>query len=245
MPLFLLTNDDGYGAPGLEALAAALSPLGEVAIIAPDRERSGCARSISLHHPLRISPRGPLRWAISGTPSDAVYVGIHHLLPRPPDLVLSGINRGPNLAEDIHYSGTAAGAIEGAMNGLRAAALSLSAGADYSHIAAFAARLAAWMLKRPAPLILNVNAPQGAPKGVRLAPLGRRDYSHTVEARVDPRGKPYVWIGGALGFKPTPGSDCDLNAEGYLTLTPLRLDQTDHQALGALEGLDLEAEGLT
>lgn len=246
-PLILVTNDDGYHAPGIGALAEALTALGEVAVVAPDREQSGVARLISLGRPLRARPRAALRWTVDGSPTDCVYLAVHELLPRAPDLVVSGINRGPNLADDVTYSGTVAGAMEGALLGLRAFAISLDGRSplEYGPAAAFAVKVAGLMLERtwPARTMLNVNVPDtgGAPlKGFRWTRGGLRDYGHTVTVRDDPRGRPYYWLGGnRLGYFPLDGSDCDAIAEGYAAITPLNLDLTHERLLETLREVDL------
>ncbi|MCB9541764.1 MAG: 5'/3'-nucleotidase SurE [Myxococcales bacterium] len=246
-PLILVTNDDGFYAEGIRALAEALTAVGEVAVIAPDREQSGVARMISLGRPLRALPRGPLRWTVDGSPTDCVYLAVHNLLPRAPDLVVSGINRGPNLADDVTYSGTVAGAMEAALLGLRAFAISLDGGApfDYGPAAELAVRVAAFMLGREwAPrTMLNVNVPDtdGAPlTGFRWTRGGRRDYGHIVTEREDPRGRAYYWLGGnRLGFEPVEGSDCDAVHEGLAAITPLDLDLTHHALLEELAAVEL------
>ncbi len=241
-PLILVTNDDGAFARGIAALAGALESVGEVAVVAPDREQSGVARMISLDRPLRATQRGPLSWIVDGSPTDCVYLAVHNLLPRPPALVVSGINRGPNLADDVTYSGTVAGAMEAALLGLPAFAISLngSRDLDYGPAAAFAVDVARFMLGRSwSPrTLLNVNVPDtaGAPvKGLRWSRGGRRDYGYTVTQREDPRGRSYYWIGGSkLGFEPVAGSDCDAVADGLAAITPLTLDLTHHALLAEL-----------
>ena len=237
----LISNDDGVEAKGLRALAEALLPLGEVIVCAPDREQSATSHSISLHRPLRIeaaSPWGPngeiKRYAVDGTPTDAVYVAVNHLLRgSPPDLIASGINRGSNLSQDVLYSGTVAAAMEGAALGLPSFAISLCGRAgprDYTHAAAFAASLAAQMSKRPtAPgTLLNVNVPPGAPLGVKITRMGKRAYSAAVDQKVDPRGRAYYWIGGdEQAHEDIPGSDCNaVFDERCISVTPLHLDLT-------------------
>lgn len=246
-PLILVTNDDGYDAPGLQALADAISPLGDVAIVAPDRERSAVGRSISLGRPLRAKPRGERRWAVDGTPVDCVYLAVHTLLDRRPDLVVSGINRGPNLADDTGYSGTVAGACEGAIVGIPAVAFSLVCWnpTTYAPAAAFAASVAAFVLTNSMPrrTVLNVNIPDTGDDpvpGYRWAVGGERDYGHVVDVRHDPRGVPYYWLGGKrLGHTPVHGSDCEAIEAGFAALTPLDLDLTDHRVLADLRESDL------
>jgi 5'-nucleotidase len=241
-PLILVSNDDGVDAPGLSALAAALAQLGEVVVVAPDRERSGVARAISLGHPLRMMRRRPGWYAVDGTPTDCIYLAIHRLLPRRPTLVVSGINRGPNLADDVTYSGTVAAAMEAALVGVPAVAVSLvgEEPMDYGPAAQFAVEVARLAISEGIPprALLNVNVPdtRGAPVTTfRWTVGGRRDYGHVVTTREDPRGLPYHWIGGRfLGYVPTPGSDCDAIAEGVAAITPLDLDLTHHALLARL-----------
>lgn len=247
-PHILITNDDGLDAPGIGALAAALACLGPVTVVAPDRERSGVARAISLGRPLRMKDRGDGRWAVDGTPTDCVYLAVHALLDTRPDLVVSGINRGPNLADDVTYSGTVAGAMEGALLGIPSFAISLDGEAplDYRPAAQFAVAVARLMLEEPMPAraLLNVNVPdtKGAPvTGFRWTTAGHRDYGHRVTTRDDPRGRPYHWIGGRfLSYEPVEGSDCDAVAEGLAAITPLNLDLTHHALLARLSSRGLE-----
>jgi 5'-nucleotidase len=244
----LVSNDDGVEAPGLRALAEALVPLGEVVVCAPDREQSATSRSISLHRPLRIvkrEPWGPVeRWAVDGTPTDAVYAGIHHVLKdRPPDLVASGINHGPNLANDVHYSGTVAAAMEGCVGGVPSFAISLVRSSDYRHAARFAHKLAGQIGAHGlAPgTLLNVNVPKGEPRGVRATKLGKRTYAAKVIEKMDPRGRAYYWIGGdEQAHEHVEGSDCDaVFDESLISVTPLQLDLTRHELLTELSKWEL------
>lgn len=241
----LITNDDGIEAPGIAALAEVLSGLGRVLVVAPDGERSGVARMISLGRPLRMRARQPGWWSVDGTPTDCVYLAIQSLMaPGRPKLVVSGINRGPNLADDVTYSGTVAGAMEGTLMGVPSIAVSLvgEEPLDYRPAARFALAVAQHVLAEGLPerALLNVNVPDthGAPvKGFRWTRAGHRDYGHTVTTRLDPRGRPYHWIGGRfLGFEPLPGSDCDAVAEGWAAITPLTLDLTHEALLAARRG---------
>ena len=246
-PLILVTNDDGIEARGIKALAAALATVGEVCVIAPDRDRSGVGHAISLDTPLRAKAVQPGWWAVNGTPTDCVYLALYHLLPRKPDLVVSGINHGPNLADDVLYSGTVGGAMEGAHAGIPAIAVSLAARRPmvFEPAANFAASVAQMALSRGmAPrTLLNVNVPDtdGAPVAdYRWTRAGVRDYGPSVTKSLDPRRRPYYWIGGDfLGFHGRPGSDCDAVEEGLATITPLTLDLTDEGQLKALSGVDL------
>lgn len=247
-PQILVTNDDGIDAPGLRVLAEALGALGEVVVVAPDRERSGVSRAITLGRPLRMRARGEGWYAVDGTPTDCVYLAIHTLLDALPALVVSGINRGPNLADDVTYSGTVAGAMEGALEGIPAIAVSLNGREplDYRPAATFAVSVAQLVLAEGLPdrSMLNVNVPdtQGAPvRGFRWTRAGHRDYGHQVTTRTDPRGRDYHWIGGRfLSFDPLEGSDCDAVAEGLAAITPLNLDLTHHALLDRLSGQGLD-----
>ena len=248
----LVSNDDGVEAPGLRALAEALSAVGEVVVCAPDREQSATSRSISLHRPLRIEKVAPWgaednsieRWSVDGTPTDAVYIGLNHVLKdRPPDLVASGINRGPNLANDVHYSGTVAAAMEGCVGGLPSFAVSLIRSRDYTHAARFAASLARQIGLHGLPkgMLLNVNVPAGEPRGSQITRIGKRSYLASVVEKVDPRGRAYYWIGGdEQAHEDVAGSDCNAVFDGQLiSVTPLHLDLTAHALIEELTRWDL------
>ena len=237
----LLSNDDGVHAAGLRALVEAFDG-DEVWVCAPDREQSASSHAISLHRPLRLHTLGPRRHAVDGTPTDAVHLGLNLLLRgSPPDVVVSGVNHGPNLAGDVHYSGTVAAAKEGALLGVPAIAVSLASPPpqDFGAAARFAAALArALHASRPrAPILLNVNVPPGPVRGWRPARLGRRSYGDQVTEKTDPRGRPYFWIGGegAPVDDDIPGSDCNaVFREGLVAVTPLLLAGTDQRALADL-----------
>lgn len=241
-PCLLLTNDDGIHSPALSALAEALAVVGDVVVVAPETEQSSVSHAITLGRPLRLRPlhdpprRGTgriTRWALDGTPADCTYVALHHptLLPRPADLVVSGINLGSNLGTDVFYSGTVAAAREGALRGVDAVAFSMPSQADASRCAARArtmvARLLAWRAAHPeAPTaLLNVNFPRERPRGARVCGLGVREYDNLVEIRNDPRGRQYLWIGGPSVKHPhVPGSDTEAHDAGMVSVTALRLD---------------------
>ncbi len=237
----LLSNDDGVHSPGLRALAAAFEG-DEVWVVAPDREQSASSHAISLHRPLRMQEVRPRWYAVDGTPSDAVYMGLNLVLRAArPDVVVSGVNHGPNLANDVHYSGTVAAAMEGALLGVNAVAVSLAFPPphDPEPAARFAAALARRIVSNPppAPILLNVNVPPGPIRGYRFVRLGRRAYGNEVVEKTDPRGRKYYWIGGEGG--PTnediPGSDCNTaTAEGLVAITPLHLDSTHDAVLQEL-----------
>ena len=242
----LLSNDDGVHAPGLAALAAAF-PDDEVWVVAPDREQSASSHAISLHRPLRLFEVRPRWFAVDGTPTDAVYMAMNHLLGNlRPDIVLSGINHGPNVGNDVLYSGTVAAAMEGALLGSHAIAVSLASGPphDFGHAAAFAAALARRLVDvRPdAPTLLNVNVPPGPVRGFRFTRLGHRTYGNAVVENLDPRGRKYYWIGSEAGWRDVPRSDCNaVFDEGLVAVTPLHLDLTHD---GLLSGLgDFEVPG--
>jgi len=241
----LLSNDDGVHAPGLAALAAAF-PDDEVWVVAPDREQSASSHAISLHRPLRIVQVGERRFSVDGTPTDAVYLALNHLLRgRPPDLVLSGVNHGPNLGNDVLYSGTVAAAMEGALLGVHALAVSLAAPPPHAfeHAAAFAAALARRLVAHPppAPSLLNVNVPAGPVRGYRFTRLGRRTYGTDVVEKLDPRGRKYFWIGSEATFQDIPHSDCNtVLDEGIAAVTPLHLDLTHDGLLGELRNWTLD-----
>ncbi len=237
----LLSNDDGVHAPGLVALAAAFGD-DEVWVVAPDREQSASSHAISLHRPLRLVEVGPRRYAVDGTPTDAVYMGLNHVLKGAwPDVVVSGVNHGPNLANDVHYSGTVAAAMEAALLGVHAIAVSLAGPPphDFAEAARFAVALARRVVANPppAPLLLNVNVPPGPVRGYRFVRLGRRTYGNEVVEKTDPRGRKYYWIGGEGGAtnEDIPGSDCNVATKDRLvSVTPLHLDSTHDAVLSEL-----------
>ena len=244
----LVSNDDGHDSPGIRALAAALEPIAEVWMVAPDREQSAASHAISLHRPLRVHAVGERRWAVDGTPTDCIYLAMNHFMKGArPDLVVSGINKGANLADDVTYSGTVAAAMEGALFKVPALAFSLASRKrewDFGHAAGFARKLVESMIARPpaAGMLLNVNVPDGPVKGFALTKLGKRSYGQVVDERVDPRGRKYYWIGGdEQGHENIPGSDCNVTYDqGLVSITPLNLDLTHHSQLDALRGLRIE-----
>ena len=235
---FLISNDDGIQSEGLRTLARALAKVGEVCVVAPDREQSAASHAISLHRPLRIHEVADCWWSVDGTPTDCVYMAIHHLLKdRPPDVVVSGINYGANVADDVTYSGTVAAAMEGALLGIPAIAVSLAARDhfDFEPAAEFATALAAVVAERRLPrgMLLNVNVPRKPARGYRITKLGKRSYGSEVVVNVDPRGRKYYWIGGAQSkHEDIPGSDCNaVFGEGLVSVTPLHLDLTEYKLL--------------
>jgi 5'-nucleotidase len=229
-PLILLCNDDGYRAAGVRVLRDALATFAEVVICAPETEQSAASHSLSIHRPLRLVQREDAVFSVDGTPADCVYVALHagtRVLPRAPDLVVSGLNDGVNLGADVFYSGTVAAAREGALRGHPALAASAGKGADMVAASKVSARLARAMLEVPSPrpLLLNANFPAGANWPVRATRSGERIYQEGVEFRSDPRGKEYLWIGGpGAEHKPGRESDTDAYDEGVVGVTPLVLD---------------------
>lgn len=236
-PLILVTNDDGIDSPYLVGLVEALNGLdAEVVVAAPERERSAASQAITLHKPLRIFEVRPGQYAVSGTPVDCAYIGMLKLCERPPDLCISGINRGYNLGSDVFYSGTVAAAVEAGLRDVQAIALSLAPGrdSDIEAAIAFGVALASSALEHPLEhrTILNVNVPPKPDGRYRWTHLGERVYKDLVEERHDPRGRPYYWIGGGpTAVANEPGSDCHAVDEGVISLTPLRLDLTAHDVI--------------
>jgi len=252
----LITNDDGIDAPGIRALEAAIAPLGTTWTVAPQLEQSSKGHGFSLHHPVRVEPRGERRWSVTGTPADCAYVAMHGVLPRKPVLAVSGINHGSNLGTDVFYSGTVAAAMEAVFQGVPAIAVSLhrSGTQPYTHFdtaGRVAARVARQVLQHGLPprIVLNINVPDvswAELRGIRAAAQGLRHYDPSVDERRDPRGKAYYWLGGAhAGFEPIQGTDGPVIEQGYATVTPLHIDLTRHDLLDDLAGWvngDLEDE---
>lgn len=246
--LILVTNDDGIHSNGLQALSRSLSTLGSVIVVAPDRERSAIGHSLTLHSPLRADEIAPDKFAISGTPTDCVNLGIHGLLNTKPDLVVSGINKGGNLGDDLTYSGTVAAAMEATLMGVPSFAVSLDSSSftleDFQPAAAIAAEVAKLVLANglPADTFLNVNVPGGTPCGVQLTRQGKRRYSDKVEKKFDPRGRAYYWIGGGeLGFHDVAGTDFHAIQNNSVSITPLHLDLTNYRSFESLSSWDFDS----
>ena len=239
-PLILVTNDDGVHAPGIKALAAGLASLGSVYVVAPDREVSACAQSLTLKHPLRAERVDERIHAVDGTPADCVNLALVKLLPRRPDLVVSGINRGANMGEDVFYSGTVGGAREGTFFGVPSIAMSLAVreakDLDFAPAAAFAAKLAALVLGKGLPerTLLNVNVPPGTPAGVAVTVQGRREHEGTIFEGLDPRRRTYYWIEeGRDHWISDEMSDIHAVRKGLISVSPLQTDTTHHAVLAA------------
>ena len=248
-PRILVTNDDGIFSEGIERLAAALGEVGEVYTVAPDQERSAAGHSLTLHHPLRAKLVGERRWSVDGTPTDCVNWGALHLMrAMRPQLLVSGINLGLNLGDDVTYSGTVSAAFEGTLIGIPSVAISqeIETGFTFDAAATFAGKLAARLLEEglPAGTLVNVNVPAGEPKGVRVARLGKRRYGELVVEKQDPRGRPYYWIGSTIpAGEHEEGTDITAVAEKYISMSPLHLDLTAYQAIGSLERIAAGLDG--
>lgn len=239
-PLFFLTNDDGFFAEGLQVLVRRLRSLGVSYVVAPDREKSATSLSLTLRRPLRVEKISQNVFAVDGTPADCVYLALQKILPRRPDLLISGLNRGPNLGQqDISYSGTVAAAIQGTFLGLPSLAVSVLPDEQgrfpFSVAAEFTANFIQRLLKKKLPpgLTLNVNIPPPPTRGVRLTRLGEKRYNPEIIEKKDPRENLYYWIGAG---RPTPvgdkGTDIWAVARGFISVTPLHTDLTDYPALG-------------
>ena len=243
----LISNDDGIRAAGIQALEAALAPLGDVWVVAPDREQSASSHSLSLHRPLRVEQLDARHFAVDGTPTDAINLAINGIMKERPDLVVSGINHGGNLGDDITYSGTVSAAMEGTLLGVPSVAVSLVTreAADFGAAAAFSARLALLLSERSVPrdTLLNVNVPALPAEQLRgyvITRQGKRRYGDALVEHLDPRGRRYYWIGGDdLGFVPAEGTDCTAVAGGYISITPLHLDLTNYASIPELSALRL------
>jgi 5'-nucleotidase len=235
----LLSNDDGILARGLECLEQAARPLGDVWVVAPDREQSATSHSLTLHHPLRPIQLGPQRWQVDGTPTDCVMLAIEALLPERPDFVLSGINHGPNMGEDVLYSGTVAAAMEGLALGVPSIAFSFAGRvlrsddtllADHVNNLTRVIKHIASLPAFPADTLLNVNIPAipaNDVKGVKLTRLGRRVFSDSLTPMKDPWGREIFWIGGGtVEWSGSDDSDFRAVKDGFISITPLHLDLT-------------------
>src|SRR5215203_2505141 len=216
----LVTNDDGYRSEGIHALVEALRALGEVTMVAPMQEASAIGHALTLRRPLRLETIDDRLFAVDGTPTDCVNIAVTQVFRGLPDLVVSGINKGWNLGDDVTYSGTVAGALEAAL-------------------------LAEHMLKRPLPArtFLNINVPKGQPKGYRITVQAKRNHVTSVAERHDPKGRPYYWIEeGQNDWEPHDRSDYQAVRDGFVSVTPLHPDLTAHHALAAVDALAVEKE---
>jgi len=256
----LISNDDGINAPGLQTLRKSLTAIGEVLVVAPDRERSGAGHGITTYKPLRTKKvtfaDGTYGWAVNGTPADCVKLAIEALMPEKPDIVVSGINLGANLGTDVLYSGTVSAAIEGLINDCPSVAISLASyeSTDFSQAAAFASYIVPDLIdisREMKRILININVPPGKPQGVRITRLGMRRYINVFDKRIDPRGNVYYWMAGQpLDTHPestsrqasiqaaedcNSGPEIDIDVEAvnnnYVSITPLHFDLTDFTSI--------------
>ncbi len=244
----LCTNDDGFLATGLQVLAEAARPLGEVTVVAPDREQSAASNSLTLHHPLRARRTTDGTFVVDGTPTDCVILAVAELMDRKPDICLSGINHGSNMGEDVLYSGTVAAAMEATVLGIPAVALSY-AGDRFEELEGWqpvVERLLRGIVSQssfPSDTLLSINLPPVDPadvRGVRVTSLGRRRFSDSLTHAEDPSGRPYFWIGGGVtAWQGSEESDFRALEEGYISVTPLHLDLTNYTFLGEIRGWNL------
>jgi 5'-nucleotidase len=241
MPRILVTNDDGYFSPGIEALADALRAHGDVTVVAPQTEASAVGHALTLRRPLRVEEISPGVYCVDGTPTDCVNIAIDEIMTEPPDLVVSGINKGLNVGDDVTYSGTVAGAFEGALLGYHGIAVSLERpDANFGPAAEIAAQIAALVLEHGLPFrtFLNVNVPTGEIKGIRTTVQAKRNHITKVARRVDPRNRPYFWIEEAQDdWEAHDRSDRQAIKDGYVSVTPLQPDLTDHKSIDLVERL--------
>ena len=238
-PVILLTNDDGFYRDTIQILFRKLGALGRTYIVAPDREKSACSLAVTLRQPLRIQHIKPRVWAVEGTPVDCIYFALQKFLPRHPDLIVSGMNPGPNLGQqDINYSGTVAGAIQGTFHRIPSIAVSLLPDGkgrfDLEYSAGIVKAIAADVLAHglPPATALNVNIPPAPIKGVKITRLGWKFYDPEIIEKTDPRNSSYYWIGtGTPRRVGDAGTDVMAAHSGYITLTPLHTDMTAHGAM--------------
>lgn len=236
MTTIFLTNDDGIESPGIIALEKALQTLGNVTTVAPDRDNSAVSHSLTMNRPLRVKRYNENKAAIDGTPTDCVAIGLKKIIPAKPDLLVSGINNGPNLGDDISYSGTVSAAVEGTMYSIPSIAFSLAEkNGDFTLPAAIAAQIAEQVLKKGLPenTLLNINFPScKKAKGIRVTRQGRRLWRDSIQETVDPWGEKLYWIGGGTVLGDS-SQDTDVQAieNGYISITPIHLDKTNHEGI--------------
>ncbi len=237
MALFFVTNDDGINSPGILALEKVLAPFGELVVVAPDRDNSAVSHSLTMNRPLKVTELSSNRYTLNGTPTDCVVIGLDKILKKKPDLLLSGINAGPNLGDDISYSGTVSAAVEGTMYSVPSMAISLAGEQphDFTVAAEIAAVLANNILDKGLPenTLLNVNVPGCKEiQGLRFTRQGRRLWENAIQETSDPWGRKHFWIGGGTPLMDS-GKDTDVQAvhRGYVSVTPVHLDLTNHEGL--------------
>jgi len=240
----LISNDDGINSEGIHKLHETLKKLGEVYVVAPDRDQSAVSHSLSLFRPLRLDKITEFVYSVDGTPTDCVNLAINGILrDKKPDLVVSGINKGENLGDDITYSGTVSAAMEGTLLGVPSIAISLVGRGEFNfdHALEHAESIARYVIERglPTDTLLNVNVPNtpvSEHKGIMVTKQGKRLYDEPIVEKVDPRGKKYYWIGGdELGYLDIEKSDIVAVREGYISVTPISLDFTNHNFLETLK----------
>ncbi len=241
MTTILITNDDGIHSPGIIALQQAMQEIGETIVIAPDRDNSAVSHSLTMNRPLKIHKLADNFYTVNGTPTDCVALGLKKILPQPPDLLVSGINAGTNLGDDISYSGTVSAAIEGTMYGVPSMALSVGGEPPYDYRAAMqiAACMAGKILRNSLPenTLLNINVPSGEVyRKIRVTRQGRRLWENSIHETLDPRGAKHYWIGGGTALA-DPGEDTDVYtfAAGNVSITPIQLDLTNHTGITYLK----------
>ena len=247
MKKILVTNDDGINAIGIKVLAEAMWEIGDVTVIAPDGEMSAISHALSIGKPLRLTDHGNQEFSVSGTPTDCVHLGVKYLRKNNVDLVVSGINKGANLGQDVHYSGTVAGAVEGSILGVPAIAFSQILGEveDLDKAAKFAIELAQEVLKHqlPHPPLLNVNFPPCHARGVRLTRLGDRHYEDTISETTDDQGNRIFKIAGqAVHYQQDEDTDCQMAEDGYITITPMHTDPSDFETIVKMNCWDVFKE---
>lgn len=248
MALILVTNDDGFFSRGIQILAETLRELGEVYIVAPDRDRSSVSHALTMHRPLRVDLIKEGCYSVNGTPTDCVVVGVKKILPRQPDLIVSGINKGANLGEDITYSGTVSAAIEGTILGVPSFAISLVGERPFKYETAsyYALKIAKFILEKALPpdTLLNVNVPNKALqelRGIRITKQGKRSYENSIHEIFSPWGEKQFWIGGGIvSWQKMEGTDIQAIMEGYVSVTPLHIDLTNYSALEQLKNHEIE-----
>jgi len=242
-PRILITNDDGYHADGIIALENALSEIGDVYVVAPASEMSGASHSLTLARPLRIRQIDARHWTVDGTPTDCVTLALNKIIPpeERPHICASGINHGPNLGDDATYSGTVAGALEATILGVPGLAFSLVAyrSHDFNESLSVAKAITQRALNEGVPpnTLLNINVPKGAPRGIKVTKQGFKNARPIISEHIDPRGKPYYWIGeNRIGFHADEGgTDFEAVDEGFVSVTPMRSDLTNHAAIEFLK----------
>ncbi|MCX7724258.1 MAG: 5'/3'-nucleotidase SurE [Thermodesulfovibrio sp.] len=248
MALILVTNDDGFFSKGIQYLAEILKELGEVYIVAPDRDRSAVSHALTMHRPLRVDLIKENCYSVNGTPTDCVALGVKKLLPREPDLIVSGINKGANLGEDITYSGTVSAAIEGTILGVPSFAISLVGERPFKYETAgyYAIKIAKFILEKglPPDTLLNVNVPNknlSEIRGIRITKQGKRSYENSIHEIFSPWGEKQYWIGGGVvSWQKMDGTDIQAVMENFTSVTPLHIDLTNYQALEHLRKNGIE-----